>query len=389
MRARRVQPPAAAVPKSETLGDRLVRAGIVTSAQIEEALEAQVVFGGRIGTALMELGYVDEKTITRYLAEKLNVPPFSESLLEPEPDENTLAAIPIELVEKYHAIPLRREGRRLHVLMEDPSSLAQLDDLSFRTGLIIKPCVAAEARVAQLLERYYGFQRSTRLALIADGGRVRPAARAEDLEARRAAAHDEDLLPESVHATLMSQAGLAPPPEFEGGRIEFEREISQTEAPLTALAAVRTREDVARILLDFAGERFARAVLLSLQGDFFLGWDARGADVNLPAVRRLKLDADAPSILRAARDARAHFVAPIPKPPGPIHAQLFDALGGGAPKGALFAPVLVLDRVVCLLYADDGPGAVGPEKIAGMLEVLRGVPLAFAVLLRQRKALVR
>ena len=42
------------------LGEVLLNEGLVTRKQLEEALKCQVIFGGRLGTNLVEMGIVDE-----------------------------------------------------------------------------------------------------------------------------------------------------------------------------------------------------------------------------------------------------------------------------------------------------------------------------------------
>ena len=51
------------------LGTALVKEGVITPEQLEEALKAQVIFGGKLGTNLIELGYLDaaEKAYRRSL----------------------------------------------------------------------------------------------------------------------------------------------------------------------------------------------------------------------------------------------------------------------------------------------------------------------------------
>ena len=40
------------------LGELLVASGLLTADQVEQALRAQVLWGGRLGTNLIELGFV-------------------------------------------------------------------------------------------------------------------------------------------------------------------------------------------------------------------------------------------------------------------------------------------------------------------------------------------
>jgi hypothetical protein len=54
---------------SKRLGERLTDHGEITRAQLDKALKAQLICGGHLGTNLIELGFVDERTLVRTLAE--------------------------------------------------------------------------------------------------------------------------------------------------------------------------------------------------------------------------------------------------------------------------------------------------------------------------------
>ncbi len=55
------------------IGDHLVQNGLITEQQLDEALEAQTVFGGRLGTNLVELGFVTTAALAESLARQLGL----------------------------------------------------------------------------------------------------------------------------------------------------------------------------------------------------------------------------------------------------------------------------------------------------------------------------
>ena len=59
---------------TEKLGRILVAKGLITEEQLEEALKVQVIYGGRIGTNLVELGHLDLTTLANALAEQTRFP---------------------------------------------------------------------------------------------------------------------------------------------------------------------------------------------------------------------------------------------------------------------------------------------------------------------------
>ena len=71
------------------IGEMLVAEKLLTTEQLNEAIEAQYLYGSRLGTSLVELGYIDEETICKTLSCKLSLP-----YIEPE----ALMAIPEDIL---------------------------------------------------------------------------------------------------------------------------------------------------------------------------------------------------------------------------------------------------------------------------------------------------
>ena len=64
------------------LGEMLVRDGRLTEAQLETALKYQARDGGRLGTVLVEHGFVDLEALTVYLGLELGIPIATGAMLE-------------------------------------------------------------------------------------------------------------------------------------------------------------------------------------------------------------------------------------------------------------------------------------------------------------------
>ncbi len=102
-----------------TLLDMLLNAGLINRDQFEEALSNRVLYGGKIGTSLIELGYISEEELARFRSDKLSVPyVHHDQLLHIPPDIINL--LTRELALKYGAIPLSLERKRLSLVMSDP-----------------------------------------------------------------------------------------------------------------------------------------------------------------------------------------------------------------------------------------------------------------------------
>ena len=83
------------------------------------------------------------------------LPPDKESPI----DYEELAKIPVDLMLRNHFVPLRREGRNLHVGMADPSNLERLDELENALNVRLVPYVATEGAIDVVLKKGDATQR--------------------------------------------------------------------------------------------------------------------------------------------------------------------------------------------------------------------------------------
>jgi hypothetical protein len=143
------------------LGKMLVEDGVISATQLDEAVKTQVIFGGRLGTNLIELGYLDEQTLTKYLVKRHNMPTVDwHSINRIKP--GLLKLFPKKLAQKYEAFPVKLDGNKLWVVMADPAHLGAISEMSFATGKAIKPLVLPEVRIFDLLQRFYQIGRELR-----------------------------------------------------------------------------------------------------------------------------------------------------------------------------------------------------------------------------------
>src|SRR5262245_44352997 len=127
------------------LGELLLRERRITPGQLQEALTHQRANGGRLGSNLVQLGFVRDDEITAILSRQYGVP--SINLTQFDLDAAIVKLIPAETARKYQAIPVGRSGNTLTVAMTDPTNVFAMDDIKFMTNLHIEPVVASEAAI--------------------------------------------------------------------------------------------------------------------------------------------------------------------------------------------------------------------------------------------------
>lgn len=141
------------------LGELLVRAGLISGAQLEEALAEQRKNGRRLGSLLVELGLVSETQVTQILSQQLSVPWVS--LHHIDFSRQLLNLVPIDIVERYCLIPIyvrrvRGLGDALYVAMDDPTNAHALDEVAARAGLHVRPMIAPPSDIRAAIRVYYG-----------------------------------------------------------------------------------------------------------------------------------------------------------------------------------------------------------------------------------------
>jgi type IV pilus assembly protein PilB len=138
---------------NERIGDQLVKNALITAEQLLEAQKAQKMSGTRLGSQLVKLGHLTEEQLVDFLGNQYGLP--SVILKEISPDPEIVKLIPINIVQKYHAIPFERTGSMLKVAMTDPTNIFAVDDLKFLTGYSIDVHVTSEESLKWAMDHFY------------------------------------------------------------------------------------------------------------------------------------------------------------------------------------------------------------------------------------------
>jgi hypothetical protein len=374
------------------LGELLVNEKLITREHLEEALQAQVIFGGKLGTIMIEMGLLSEKTMTGALKQLLGFPCAQPEDLEDIP-RNVIEIISLELAEKHMVIPVAVSGRKLTLAMADPRDIQAIDEISFRTGYIILPMLSLEVRLYFALERYYGIKRPIRyiappkhvrdeldqLQIIKGSGKAEPAHKEEEYLGTPGSEH--------VHVPVKEPVKTPPaaPPPVEEEELEEVEEIHVSlEDMARRLVAAGNRDDVADALVEYLGAHYARAVLFMVVAGQVTGWRAVKNHQPIPSIDQFQLPLSEPSVLKTAVESNSFFLGPVS--PSGANLALTTLLGKPAPTTAVLLPLAMLGRVVGLIYVDD-PAVSMSEAVLGIQKAAGKALLAFELLILHSKIL--
>ncbi|MEP6696870.1 MAG: ATPase, T2SS/T4P/T4SS family [Pseudonocardiales bacterium] len=173
------------------IGDVLVEQGVLTSAKLETALNAQRqtppgVRRQRLGAIIVGLGFATERQSARALAAALNL--TLADLGRTTADAATVRLLPRAMAERHECLVLAFDGRRIRVATSDPTNVVAIDDIKLHTGateVVLE--VATASQIRQGLGRAW--------SLANDSARVLPFADVAPDEPDEAPASSADAAP--------------------------------------------------------------------------------------------------------------------------------------------------------------------------------------------------
>ena len=150
-----VPTPAAPVQRLPRLGEALVRAGVLSAEQVEQAVALQHEHPElRLGDVLVSRGLVTTKAIAQVLAREHGLEFVDLARVEVEPAATSL--LPEQFARKAQVLPVRFLADDLvQVAVADPTNIRTADDLRLALGLNIQLAVADASALAGTIERTY------------------------------------------------------------------------------------------------------------------------------------------------------------------------------------------------------------------------------------------
>ena len=333
------------------LGEFLVREGKLTESQLSTVLERQVTMGGRIGTNLVELGYISEEDLARFLSKKLNVPSVDPAVLETI-SEKVTSIIPKEVAEKRHVVPFALDKKSLYVAMIDPTDLEAVDELSFLTGLSVKPYLSSEVRLRLALERYYHIGRPLRYISILNEERHRLTRLSERRTDRR-----------------------------EPTQEEFEQFMTQAKGDFIH---GKNRDEIFAVLLKNLCLILDRVILFGIKGgQITMLMSLPLCDATLESELEAPL-VELPAFLEVVQ--RKLFYQGEIEPSSTLTA-LLKTIGGGDVKEIIILPLLIGGETVGLIYGDNAQSRRAISNAPILKKLMNKAAMALEILILKKKIL--
>jgi hypothetical protein len=292
-----------------------------------------VLYGGRLGTSLHELGFITEERLSEALARAHGVPAADPRGFQPE----AATLVPKKLVTRFKVIPWRLRGKTLFLGMVNPSDHAAVAHVGYSLGYIVRPLVVPEFRMVQMLHDHFGIDERWR--------------------------YTDTRSPE------------APP---------MPARVKDPAEAAAAIDAAGTRDEIVAAVLTLGRCYFKRVVFFIVREPWIIGWDGAGEGMDRARAAALRIPLDLPSVFQGVTRDRTVFVGR----PGPdeTNRQFLEAIGKKLGTTAAVLPVALRGRVVNLIWGDSGARGAARGGLGQLLAHMQKIPRAYLRIIRARMA---
>jgi type II secretory ATPase GspE/PulE/Tfp pilus assembly ATPase PilB-like protein len=139
--------------RSSKLGDILLKSREINRTQLEAALVEQRRTQQPLGEVLLRLGYISEERLRVALCRQLHIRFFNLDTIILDPTLRNLVSEKFAM--KHRAVPVSRIGNLLVLAIDDPTQSRLVDDLESTTGLKIEVITSTSDHITRALERLY------------------------------------------------------------------------------------------------------------------------------------------------------------------------------------------------------------------------------------------
>jgi hypothetical protein len=378
------------------LGELLIKEGIITQGQLDEALKCHVIFGIKLGSSLIELGFIKEDVLLNLLSQKLGVPPVSHDELNEVPTA-VLKRLSPAVAEKYRVIPIKQENKCLHVAMSDPTDFKAQDELAFITGNIIVPNIAPDIQILYALEKYYGVKLDHRYVSASyELKKLRSRSNSDesdvfvtdDSKYSISADYETTQTPnELINVPVpkgLSGAVPSPAPEVQRPTARQTIELYTIDKLSLDFSKARNRDDVADIFIKYLGQEFNKCALLTIRGNSAVGWRAVVSGKQVKDFEQVTLEISKSSELGEIFVGKHYFFGALAE--SQANLPLCRALNLTSFNAILSLAVVMNDRVVAMIVVSSDAVSL-QRRLEELQKLVYKASLTFQIMVLKNKLL--
>jgi type IV pilus assembly protein PilB len=131
------------------LGQMLEESGLLTQEQLKMAMDFQKSVGGKLGAIIVKLGFIEDQTLTNFIARQQGIPVVNlDELVVPE---NLFKRIPKKLIDKHHMVPIRFHDGVLTVATSDPYDYEAIEEIQLAIDQRVELVLAARTQITRTI----------------------------------------------------------------------------------------------------------------------------------------------------------------------------------------------------------------------------------------------
>ncbi|MBI2946423.1 MAG: type II secretion system ATPase GspE [Verrucomicrobia bacterium] len=174
------------------IADTLLGDGLLTPAQLDQAMALHRTQGVRLDRALVQLGFISENRLLEVAGKVLDIP--LANLTDLSIDSETLRSLPSKFVFRKRLVPVSKQNGTLSVATSDAFDMNVFDDIRLLSGLNVQPLLAPAEEIEKIIKSHYGVGGDTIDEMVGTG---------EMEVVRESAESSEDLLELAQEASVI------------------------------------------------------------------------------------------------------------------------------------------------------------------------------------------
>lgn len=372
------------------LGELLLNEKLITPEQLNEALKSQVIFGIKLGSSLIELGFIADEQLCAILSRKLGVPSVSRLILSSVSPE-TLTLVPAELAKKYRLVPIKVEGKKLALAMTDPTNFMAIDEVAFVSGCVVHPHIAPDVWITAALSKFYQAWEDIRYLRIEGevanrrkkSPKTEAVPKAETLEIQMTGDSGE-LLDVEIPVEFEGFANL---PGYQDDDFSTRESIGRYTVDRLSLdfASAKNRDQVADVFIKYLGQEFKIGALFVIHKNMAVGWRGILSGNLIKGFDKLSVPLNKPSVLKDVLDTQRFAMGTLIQTSE--NTQILKSLGVSADTPLLVLPIIMLRKVVVALIVSADMEVLG-KRLLELQKLVYKASLAFEMLIIKNKILM-
>lgn len=141
------------------LGELLISNGLITEAELKQALKQQVNSNKKLGEILIESGEITERQLVEVLEFQLGIPVVN--MKEATFEKTAIQLIHESVARKYNLIPMDQKGGKIRIAMIDPLNHEAIKQIQLLTGWSVLPLLITPSELQEAITQYYGVTETT------------------------------------------------------------------------------------------------------------------------------------------------------------------------------------------------------------------------------------